>query len=217
MNYLKSSVGRKQLMGLTGLGLSLFVLMHMAGNLLILVGPKPYNLYSYSLISNPFIYVAETGLVALFLIHVYLGIKLSIENKKARGERYYFTTSGDKAVTFSSKTMIYHGLFLLVFTVYHLYHFKYGTYYSIEYDGIVMRDLHRLVVESFQSPIYTFWYVFIMFLLGLHLSHGVPSLFQSLGFYHPIYTRWLKVFGIFYAIIVALGFMAPPLYIFFNQ
>lgn len=201
-------------MALTGLGLSLFVLTHMAGNLLIFFGPEKYNAYSHALISNPFIYVAEAGLVVLFLVHVALAIALTIENKRARGGRSYVTTSGAKGVSFASKTMIHQGLVLLVFTILHLITFKYGPDYRVSYDGVGMRDLHALVLEVFHQPIYVAWYVVCLILLGLHLSHGVWSAFQSLGVYHPRYTPLLKCFAVFYAAVVAAGFIAPPVYIF---
>lgn len=201
-------------MALTGLGLSAFVLTHMIGNLLIFAGPEKYNAYSHVLISNPFIYVAEVGLVALFLAHVLTAITLTIENKKARGERSYVTTSGAKGVLFASKTMIHQGLILLIFTISHLISFKYGPDYKVTYDGVEMRDLHALVLEVFHKPVYVAWYVVCLVLLGLHLSHGFASAFQSIGVFHPRYTVLLKRFSIFYAVVVSAGFIAPPVYIF---
>ncbi|MCM2279494.1 MAG: succinate dehydrogenase cytochrome b subunit [Oligoflexia bacterium] len=201
-------------MGITGLAWSLFVLMHMAANLLIFVSPKAYNAYSHVLISNPFIYVAEAGLVLLLLIHVYNAIKLTLENRAARGERAFLTTSGAKGVSSASKTMAAQGSLILVFTILHLITFKYGTVYMASYDGVVMRDLHRLVLEVFQSPGYVGWYVVALVALGFHLSHGFQSSFQSLGLNHPRYTPAIKKIGLFYAVIVAAGFIAQPVYVF---
>lgn len=215
MSYLTSSIGRKQLMALTGLGLSGFVLTHMIGNLLIFAGPEKYNTYSHLLISNPLIYVAEVGLVALFLVHVATAIALTIENKRSHGKRSYMTTSGAKGVSFASKYMVHQGLILLIFTILHLISFKYGPDYRVTYEGIEMRDLHALVLEVFHKPTYVAWYVICLILLGLHLSHGFASAFQSIGVYHPRYTVLLKRFSLFYAVVVAAGFIAPPVYIFF--
>lgn len=217
MNYLRSSIGRKQLMGISGLGLSLFVLAHMSGNLLLFVGPEAYNSYSHFLVTNHFIYVAEAGLLALFIAHTAIGIKLSIENRRARSSRYALEPSGTKAANPASKTMLYHGLVILVFTIYHLVTFKFGKVYHATYGGVQMRDLYRLVTEVFQNPAYVTWYSVALVLLGVHLSHGFASSFQSLGFYHPRHTRCLKVFGYAYAAVIALGFMAPPLVIFFHR
>jgi succinate dehydrogenase / fumarate reductase cytochrome b subunit len=123
-------------------------------------------------------------------------------------------SSGTKAAAFASKTMIYHGLVILVFTVYHLITFKFGKVYTATYGGVEMRDLYRLVTEVFHNPAYVAWYAVALVLLGVHLSHGFASSFQSLGFYHPRHTRCLRVFGYVYAAVIAVGFMAPPLVIF---
>ena len=217
MNYFKSSIGRKQIMGLSGLALSLFVLVHMTGNFLLFKGPEAYNGYSHFLITNHFIYVAEAGLVTLFLVHAFLGICLARENRKARTQGYAMSPSGEKSVCLASRTMIYHGLVLLVFTIHHLITFKYGPVYTATYNGEEMRDLYRLVTEVFQQPVYVVWYAVALVLLGLHLSHGFASSFQSLGFYHPRHTRCIKRFGYLYAAVVTIGFLAPPLVMFFNS
>lgn len=202
-------------MAITGLSMSLFVLTHMLGNLLLFVGPEAYNMYSHKLITNPLITVAELGLLLMFLLHVFMAIRLTIENRSARPTRYAMPTNGSKAVSQASKTMIYHGMVLLIFTVYHLVTFKYGTVYETDYNGVMVRDLHRLVVEVFQSPAYVLFYVISMGTLGFHLSHGVQSSFQSLGFRHPRYTSGLKIFSTAYALIVGLGFGAQPVYVYF--
>lgn len=215
MKYLMSSIGRKQLMALTGLAWSLFVLTHMAANLLILFDAEAYNKYSHALISNPFIYVAEAGLVLMLLIHVVNGVMVTIGNRSARPLKYAMTPSGDKAPRFQSKWMAYHGTLLLVFLIWHLVTFKYGTVYTVTYDGVEMRDLHRLVLEVFQSPFYVGFYVACMVAVGFHLSHGFYSSFATLGLYHPRYSPMIDKFGYLYAVIVAAGFMSQPIYVFF--
>lgn len=215
MKYLMSSIGRKQLMALTGLAWSLFVLTHMAANLLILFDAEAYNKYSHALISNPFIYVAEAGLVLMLLIHVVNGVMVTIGNRSARPLKYAMTPSGDKAPRFQSKWMAYHGTLLLVFLVWHLVTFKFGTPYTVTYDGVEMRDLHRLVLEVFQSPFYVGLYLACMVAVGFHLSHGFYSSFATLGLYHPRYSPMIDKFGYLYAVIVAAGFMSQPIYVFF--
>lgn len=218
MNYLKSAIGRKQLMGITGLLWSGFVLSHMLGNLLIFVGPEAYNKYGHAIITNPLIYVAEGALLVSILAHVYYGLKLKFENRAARQSNYAMPTNGEKAARFQSKYMAFHGSLILVFLVYHLITFKYGPGASEGYvmtiDGVEMRDLHRLIIEVFQSPAYVVGYVLCMIGVGLHLSHGFYSGFSSLGFYHPKYSAWLSKFGYVYAFIVAAGFASQPLYVF---
>lgn len=218
MGYLSSAIGRKQIMAVTGLAWSLFVLSHMIGNMLIFVGPDAYNKYSHALISNPLIYVAEAGLVITLLIHVWDGIQLTIKNKWARPSKNAMPTNGPKAARFQSKWMIFHGTMILIFVILHLITFKYGPGlgegYVTTVDGVEMRDLHRLVMEVFQSPGYVVWYLLCLVLLGLHLSHGFYSSFASLGFYHPKYSPIINKLGYAYALIVALGFIAQPLYVF---
>jgi succinate dehydrogenase / fumarate reductase, cytochrome b subunit len=92
--------------------------------------------------------------------------------------------------------------------------FKYGPHYTTTIDGVEMRDLHRLVIEVFQSPVYVGWYVVSMIAVFLHLSHGFYSAFASLGIYHPRYSPWLNRFGYLYAAIIAAGFLSQPLYVF---
>ncbi|MGE3680481.1 MAG: succinate dehydrogenase cytochrome b subunit [Bdellovibrionales bacterium] len=213
--WVSASIGRKQLIGLTGIGLSLFVLIHMMGNLLILVGPQVYNEYSYKLISNPLIYVAEAGLVALFLVHLIQAVRISWSNYKARGPvRYAVLPNGSKRTTWTQRSLWAQGLLILVFTILHLITFKYGTHYTVNYGQGEIRDLHRLVIEVFHEPLYVVWYLVALVVLGLHLAHGVKSSFQSLGIHHPRYQRLIRWFGLSYAWIVALGFISQPIYVY---
>ena len=204
-------------MGLTGLGLSGFVLTHMLGNLLIFLGADAYNLYGYKLTSNPIIYVAEMGLLAMVLCHIVIAFWLTKENKAARPVSYAYAPQGKAEASLASRTMIYSGTVLLVFIVHHLITFKYGPHYDTTVDGVVMRDLHRLMVEVFANPLYVIWYVVALLLMLGHLKHGVASTFQSLGFNHPKYTPWIKCAGVAYAFIVVIGFISQPLYVYFFQ
>lgn len=211
----RNSIGKKFFMGLTGLGWAGFVLSHMIGNMLILVSAEAYNKYSHALITNPFLPAAEIGLVLLLLVHVYFAIKLTLENRAARPERYAASPSAKTRTSLGSRTMAFTGSLILVFIVLHIITFKYGTHYTANYNGVEMRDLHRLIVEVFQKPGYIAWYLVCLVLLGFHLSHGVQSVFQSLGFRHPRYTPWIKCAGCIYALVVAAGFIVQPLYVYF--
>lgn len=213
--FFNTSIGKKVLMGATGLGLSLFVLMHMLGNLALFVSAEAYNKYSHALVSNPVIYLAEAGLLGIFVFHLISGIRLTLQNKKARGSRYAMWTQGEKAVSHASRTMIHTGILVFIFAVYHLITFKFGPHYDVTYDGVTMRDLHRLVVEVFQSPAYVFGYIIALLALGHHLSHGVKSAFQSLGLNHPKYNCLISSIGWGFALLVTLGFISQPLYVYF--
>lgn len=216
MGLLNSSIGKKYLMGLAGAVWTLFVAGHMAGNLLIFAGPEAFNRYGHAIVSNkPLLYGTEVALTLCLLLHVGLGIALTLQNKKAKPQKYAVQPVTEKRSSWAAKTMAVHGSIILLFVIYHLITFKWGPYYEVEYSGVVMRDLHRLMVEVFASPAYVFGYVVCLILLGFHLSHGAASVFQSMGLNHPRYTPTIKKIGWLYALVVAGGFMSQPLYVFF--
>lgn len=210
-----SSIGRKMVMALTGLGLSGFLLVHMSGNLLLLCGAQSYNIYAHKLISNPLIEFAEGGLVAMFGLHILLAISLTRQNRDSRPDRYQSCARGNKRVGLPSRTMIYSGLLILVFLVLHLISFKYGTVYMVTYDGLEVRDLYKLVLEKFKDPVYVGWYVFSMAVLAMHLSHGIASVFQSLGLASAKKCS-LRLVAAVIAVLLCGGFVVQPLYLFFK-
>jgi succinate dehydrogenase / fumarate reductase, cytochrome b subunit len=205
--YFCSSIGRKQLVALTGLLLCGFLVTHLLGNFLLLVSSDAFNIYAHKLISmGPLLYVAEAGLAAVFLTHLGLAMKLTYENKVARGQKYYVKNRTGRGETLLSATMPYTGLILLVFLVLHILQFKFGPYYSVQVDGVAMRDLYRTVVEYFASPLNTAWYVFAMLAAAMHTAHGFSSAFQSFGWSHPLWMPKVKTLGVIYAITVGGGF-----------
>ena len=217
MQILNSSIGRKYLMGLAGAGWTLFVAGHMAGNLFIFAGPVAFNRYGHAIVSNkPLLFGTEIFLVTCLLIHVGLGLRLTLENKKAKPAKYAKKAVNAKKPSFASQTMAYHGTIILFFIIYHLITFKWGPHYDVTYGTETMRDLHRLVVEVFSEPAYVAGYVFCLVLLGIHLSHGASSVFQTIGCNHPRYTPVIKKLGWIYALVVVVGFISQPIYVFFN-
>lgn len=217
-NYLKSTIGRKTLMGLSGLAMGGFVLGHMSGNLLVFAGPEAFNKYGHAIVSNKILlYGSEAGLLLSVFIHMICGIWLTRDNKAARETPYAVEASRGKEASLPSKTMIHTGVVIAIFIVMHLIHFKFGAWYNVTYDGVEMRDLFRNMLETFSNPFYVAWYVAAVALLGFHLSHGIAASFQSLGFRHPVYTKIINKVSIAYGLIIALGFMSQPLYVFFFQ
>jgi succinate dehydrogenase / fumarate reductase cytochrome b subunit len=212
--FLGSTVGKKYLMGITGLIWAGFVLAHMAGNLLIFVSADAYNSYGHALTSGKLIFVAEAILILALITHVGLAISLTIGNRAAKGSRYAVAAGGAKKVSLASRTMAIQGSLVLVFIILHIITFKFGTYYETNINGVVMRDLARLMEEVFVQPGYVAWYVICLILLGFHLSHGVGSTFQSLGLMEGTYRATWKKLSYAYAVIVALGFISQPLYLF---
>lgn len=205
-HYFSSSIGRKQLVAITGLLLCGFLVSHLTGNLLLLVSSDAFNLYAHKLASlGGLLYIIEAALAFIFLLHLGLAFKLTMENKKSQG-KYQVKKYTGRGTTFASQTMPYTGVILLIFLVLHLLSLKFGTNYETTIDGVVMRDLTRTTLEYFRSPIATAWYVIAMLVAALHTSHGFASAFQSLGLNHGKYFKNVKRLGLIYAISVGGGF-----------
>lgn len=213
MNFFSSTIGKKQMVGVAGLGLSLFVLTHMAGNLLMFIGPEAYNKYAHALTSNPLIYIIEAGLMAVFLVHLVVALGLVLKNKIAKGSTYAVAPKKNTS-SFAARTMQFQGVVIIAFLIWHLITFKYGTYYAVTYDGVEMRDLFKLMVECFGQPLYVAAYFGVVVLLGLHLGHGLASSFQTLGLNGEKYDCKIKCIGKAYAALVTTGFLLPPFYIY---
>lgn len=220
---LRSSVGKKLVSGFTGLLLSGFVLGHLIGNLLLLVGPEAFNEYAYFLehLGHGFaVYVMEAGLIAVFLFHALSGIQVALDRRRARSTRYAKAVSagGPSRQTVASKSMILTGLVLLVFVPLHVAMFKFGVWapeiHMTTVDGEPFRDLYRLVVDWFNNGPTVAVYVAVMLLLGTHLRHGFWSAFQSLGAVNARYMSLVYGIGIAFAIAIAFGFLVIPVYIF---
>ena len=216
LTFLKSSIGRKYIMASMGLVWVFFVFAHMAGNLLLFVGEKAYNAYSHALSQSYVTYAIEVVLVLSLLIHIVMALTLTRTNQKARPTPYYAPVKGKKArASLASRTMILQGTLLLAFIVIHLIQFKFGPYYSVTYkSGEPIRDLFRVAVELFQNPLYVLGYLFCLFLLGMHLKHGVFSVLQSLGLRNERWSSFTYGFAYVYALVVVGGFMLQPLFLF---
>ncbi len=213
-----SSVGKKVFTGITGFSLSGFVLVHLAGNMTLLDSSgELFNLYAHHLISmGPLLYVAEAVLVSVFLIHMLIGLTIFISKLRGRPVPYdvYTSAGGNSRQTLSSKTMIYTGALMMIFMVVHLINFKYGPYYTTLIDGKEVRDLYRLVLETFAREGYIIYYVLSMVFLGYHLRHGFWSAFQSLGLNHPVWTKPVYVIGVLFAVLLGFGFIFLPVWLY---
>jgi succinate dehydrogenase / fumarate reductase cytochrome b subunit len=201
-----SSVGMKILIGVTGLALFLYLIIHIAGNLMVFGGPSLFNKYAYTLESNPLIPVIEIGLLLIFLVHVYKTVTMFLSNQHARPARYAQKQGAGHTSrkSFASSTMIFSGLWLLVFIVIHVKAFRYGTEYAWAEGG---RDLYRLEIENFSNPLIVLFYVLSMLVVGSHLWHGASSSLQSLGLDHPRWTPRIRATGKLLAVLIAGGFV----------
>ena len=209
-----SSIGSKFLIAFTGLALLVFLIAHLAGNLLFIAGPDAFNEYSHKLVSNPLIYVAEIGLVAVFLLHIFKTVRMYVGSYAARPQRYAKkkwakTKNEHSRKSISSTTMILTGTITLLFVVTHLLTFKYGAYYETA-EGI--RDLYRLQLAVFSDPRYVAFYVVAMIVIIFHLWHGASSAIQSFGFNNPTWAPRFIVAGRVLAVAIGVGFAALPVY-----
>jgi succinate dehydrogenase / fumarate reductase cytochrome b subunit len=211
-----SSIGSKFLIAFTGLSLLVFLAAHLAGNLLFIAGPDVFNEYSHRLTSNPLVYVAELGLLAVFALHIIKTVGMLIGSSAARPQGYarkrWAKTKNDRSrKSISSSTMIVTGTITLLFVVTHLLTFKFGTYYETP-AGI--RDLYRLQLAVFSNPGYVAFYLVAMAVIAFHLWHGVSSAMQSFGVNSPTWTPRLQLIGRGLAVVIGLGFAALPVYTF---
>lgn len=217
---LNSQVGRKIMTGITGIGLMLFLIGHLAGNLTIFGESQAFNVYTYTLESlGPLLYVIEAGLAFFFLYHAILGISIWRQKKKARPEGYnkYQTKGGPSHQSLASKSMIISGTVILVFLVFHIWHFKFGPTETIALESVgttEARDLRALVIAEFQKPLVAFGYIAVLALAILHLAHGAWSAFTSLGMKHGETSKKVQIGAYIFAIVLMLGFIFIPLYIF---
>ena len=191
----QSSIGKKYVMAITGLGLYLFVIIHMLGNLQIYFGPEYLNAYARALKGTPaLLWGARLGLLFITVLHITAAAQLSRANRQARPLAY--TQKKPVASTLASRTMLISGLILFAFIVFHLAHFTLGwvdpQYLTLQDPLELSRhDVYRMMITGFSNPVVSVFYIVSMGLLLLHLSHGVSSLFQSLG------LRSKKTFGFF--------------------
>lgn len=211
----QSTIFQKWVMAVTGILLVLFLIAHVSGNLLIFVGPEAMNSYALGLkelLHGAGIWIARLGLIAMFGLHIRAGIILSARNRASKGIRN--AKFEPRASSLASRTMIYSGLLIVAYVLYHLAHFTWGAVHSEFYsyvDDMGRHDVYRMVVESFRQPSIVVAYVVAMVVTGLHLNHAIASAFQTLGVSHPRYTPLIRMIGPILGAALALGFMSVPL------
>lgn len=210
-----SSVGTKLVIGLTGLLLFGYLILHLAGNAAIFLGQETFNEYSHTLISNPLIVPIEIGLLLVFVIHIYKTVTMWTENRRARPIAYAKKELAGHTSRkgLASSTMIFSGLLIAIFVVIHVKQFKYGSFYLVEGSEAV-RDLYRTEIEVFNQPLWVAFYVIATLVVGLHLRHGIASGLQSLGLDHPRYTRQITTWGLVLAIGIAGGLAVIPILVY---
>lgn len=204
-------------MAISGLALFLFVVGHMVGNLQVFLGPEKINEYGHFLQSKPeLVWTARIGLLTMLLLHVWAAIKLSAENRAARGSSY----GNYKAVgsSYASRTMLVSGLVIFTFVIYHLLHFTVradvnftGTDFTKLQDAKERFDIYNMMIIGFSNPVVSIFYIVSMALLSLHLSHGVSSMFQSLGLKNRKYGKFIDRLALVAAAVLIVGYSAIPI------
>jgi succinate dehydrogenase / fumarate reductase cytochrome b subunit len=195
-------------MALSGLVLAGFVLGHMSGNLLMFKGPEAINAYANWLHANPgLLWGARIVLILSTTAHIWAGILLTLENRAAREGGP--AVDATRRASLSSRTMPYSGTVILAFLIFHLLHF---TFRQVALGGVDFGDnVYKMVIAGFTQPAVAIFYIVSLILLGLHLSHGVSSVFQTLGLRNERWRSRLDGVASLYAWILVLGFVSIPL------
>jgi succinate dehydrogenase / fumarate reductase cytochrome b subunit len=212
-----SSVGQKLVIGITGFLLFLYLLIHIAGNLIVFLGPAAFNRYAYVMeYGNPLLPAIELGLLLVVLIHIYKTVRMFIANQEKRPVNYDMKKRAGKPSrkNFASSTMIASGLLLLVFLLIHVKAFRFSPEYEWPAGG---RDLYRQELESLQNPLVVGFYLLAMAAVGSHLWHGIASSLQSLGFDHPVWTPRILGAAKLIAFLIAGSFMVIAVWVYLQQ
>lgn len=205
---LSTSVGKKQLMALTGLLFLLFLTTHLLGNLSIYGGPAAFITYAEHLHAlGKLLVAAEIGMAVALFIHVCTAIFLFLENRNARPVKYAVDKSGGGGRTLSSQTMPYTGLLILFFLAVHLSTF---SHHIVDQTS---RNIFQIATDVFSHKIYLAIYLISMVIVALHVRHGLWSAFQTVGANHPKYMPFIQKLSIVFAVIVGIGFFSLPLVI----
>ena len=207
-----TSLGRKYWMAISGVFLFLFVVGHMLGNLQIFLGQDQINTYAEKLRDlGPLLWIIRGGLLLIALVHIIDGVILWLRNRQSRPERYI--KQNFQRASLASRTMIWSGIGILLYVVYHLMHFTWqitNPQYQDLVDPLGRHDVYSMMVLGFQNWLISGVYIVAMVFLAYHLSHGVASFFQSMGWSNdrlePLYRR----LGYAVAVILFIGYVSIP-------
>jgi succinate dehydrogenase / fumarate reductase cytochrome b subunit len=207
-----TSTGKKFLMAVSGLALVGFVVGHLVGNLQMFMGQEAVNRYAAFLKSTgEILWVVRFGLIALVITHIVTAISLSFENTAARPIGY--SVKKYKEATYASRTMKVSGLIVLAFLIYHLAHYTFLITHP-EYHNLIdaqgRHDVYSMVVLGFSRPWISAFYIVGVFLLGMHLTHGIYSMFQSLGMQTEPLRKRVRPAAIVVGWLLFLGFASIP-------
>jgi succinate dehydrogenase / fumarate reductase cytochrome b subunit len=212
---MKSSIGAKALMAITGIMLVLFVIGHMVGNLQVFLGPDKLNHYAHTLQSlGPILWIIRLVLLTTMVLHIWSAavvVRMSVAARSVDYQKRKDLTTG-----FAARTMLVSGIVVALFIVYHVLHFTTGHIdmagsYGQQLANGEGADVYAMVVQGFQHPLTTIVYVLATVVLCLHLSHGVSSLMQTLGFRNDANATKIDKVGPVLALIILIGNLSMPL------
>ncbi len=212
-HIVKTSIGKKIIMAVSGFMAFGFVVGHMLGNLQVFMGQDQLNMYAEKLQSlGPILWVIRLVMLTAIGLHIWFGIKLKLENWAARPESYRNETTVQ--ASFASRTMIWTGIVIASFVVYHLLHYTVrvtNPEYANLVDPLGRTDVYSMVIMGFSNYLVSGFYIVAVGLLAYHLSHGIASMFQSLGLNTPEWQKRLKCLGWLATIFLFVGYAAVPL------
>ena len=220
MAGITSSIGRKYAMAISAMFLLIFLLIHLSVNLLSLLGEEgPFNAASHFMGYNPLIQFAMQPVLILGVVfHFVMGFVLELKNKAARPVKYAVANNSGNS-TWASRSMIISGAVILAFLGLHFYDFWVHEMNYKYLEGLAINETRywEELHAKFANPIRVVFYVICFVLLGLHLSHGFQSSFQSIGARHPKYLKCVNALGTWYSILIPLGFIVVAVYHFVTQ
>jgi succinate dehydrogenase / fumarate reductase cytochrome b subunit len=213
-----TAVGKKYAMAISGIALMGFVLFHMIGNLKMYFGAAELNEYAeflkkllYPLApKESVLWILRLGLIGMLALHLHAAWSLTVLNRQARPVRYQ-SARDYKEASLASRSMRLSGIVVLLFVVWHLLDLTFGVVNTIGADGEFVRaEVYANVVRSFERWPVAVFYIVANLLLGIHLSHGAWSIFQSLGWNNPRFNAWRVAFARGFAAVVVIGNVSFP-------
>ena len=213
VGFYRSAIGKKAVMAVTGVFLFGWILLHMLGNLKVYTGPEHYNAYAAFLITMgapllpnkaALIVVRVLLLIAVWL-HIQAATQLTLMNRKARPVGY--TERDYVSATYAARTMRWSGVIIVLFVIYHLLHLTFGTVHP----DFIEHDVYHNFVTGFQVWWVSAFYIIANLALGMHLYHGLWSMFNSVGLSHATFNPWKRSFATVFAVIVTVGNISFPI------
>lgn len=215
IEFYRSDVAKKWIMALSGIILLGYIAAHMLGNMKVFFGPEEINEYGESLRElgghlvprTHLLWIMRVGLTAAFAIHIHAAYSLTRTNLRARGRIRYDVPREYLAANYASRTMRYSGVIVILFVVFHLADLTWGT----TNPDFMRGDPYGNMVASFERVPVALAYILANLALGLHILHGVWSLFQSIGSNNPVYNRWRRYLAWGFTAVIVLGNLSFPI------